>query len=366
MSSVLFVIDSYLSNKERFDVCKNLIEQIRKIYPENKILLLNKFPNSWGLDTLVDHYYYLGESFMVGYPPKEIIDNTLYERPYTYVTTSYGVFENWFPLVNVSDHVANMFNSFIVSANLAKILGYEKVFKIEYDTLFDEEEFKSMSYDIEKFEDFLFYGTRKEGVWAKPHHYLIDVHFIGYSSNCFDGYNFLKNDKDFWNLCEKIGYYGKWIEYIIPMTIEEIIKNKNLNGIHLFGNTRNRFPKTKMDLINNVNEWTESMRKIPKICRTGRKDGDSLDEVTLFYWNGYEEDGDAIVKCQIYSNGGEMIYEKDIVLNPKSNWTIDIIKVENSISITSQISFSNGKTYEQKMLVTTEMVKELNPRFIFK
>ena len=209
MNNVIFVVDGYLSNEERYLTCDKLIDQIRKVYPGIKILLINKHVLTWGLEEKVDHYFYFGEGFMLGHPPIELLEKNLYERPYTYLKTERGVFENWFPLTNVTDHVANIYNTFLISSKLAKALGYEKVFKIEYDTFFDEEEFLSIKNDIDHFTDYLFFGTRKEGEWAKPHHYLIDVHMVGYSYRCFETYEAVKNDEDWWKLCERVNYYGK-------------------------------------------------------------------------------------------------------------------------------------------------------------
>ena len=126
----LIFIDSYISNFDRVKVCADLIKQVREFYPEYKIALLNKYPDSWRLDSLVDYYFYYGDSIMVGAPPQELIDKELYELGYVYVNTPLGTCENWVPLTGVTDHVASIYNGFILSARIAKSLGFKKVFKI--------------------------------------------------------------------------------------------------------------------------------------------------------------------------------------------------------------------------------------------
>ena len=60
----LIFIDSYISDFDRVKVCADLIKQVREFYPEYKIALLNKYPDSWRLDSLVDYYFYYGHSIM--------------------------------------------------------------------------------------------------------------------------------------------------------------------------------------------------------------------------------------------------------------------------------------------------------------
>jgi hypothetical protein len=185
----LIFIDSYLSNNERAETCKNLIYQIREFFPEYKLALLNKYNDPWGLDSLTDYYLNHEESIMVGIPPQWILDQELYERQYVYVGTSLGICENWMPLIGVTDHVSSIYDSFILTSEFAKTLGFKKVFKIEYDTILDKEEAYTIKKDINQFKDYLLYGKRQEGQWAKPHHYLADIHIIGYSVDLFSGFN---------------------------------------------------------------------------------------------------------------------------------------------------------------------------------
>ena len=64
--------------------------------------------------------------------------------------------------------------------------------------------------------------------------YITDVHALGYNVRLFDGSDLVKNDDDWWDLCEKIGYYGKWIEYVIPHIIE--YQRKNLDNLEMITN----------------------------------------------------------------------------------------------------------------------------------
>ena len=50
-------IDSYISDNERAETCKKLIKQVREVFPEYKLGLLNKYNNSFELDALVDYYF---------------------------------------------------------------------------------------------------------------------------------------------------------------------------------------------------------------------------------------------------------------------------------------------------------------------
>ena len=98
--------------------------------------------------------------------------------------------ENWLPLVGINDHVANMYNSFLTTSKTAENLGFKRVFRVEADTLFDETELKDIAKDLETFQDYLLYGERQEGDWAKPHHRIMDIHVAGYSVNLFKGFTF--------------------------------------------------------------------------------------------------------------------------------------------------------------------------------
>ena len=61
----------------------------------------------------------------------------------------------------------------------------------------------------------------------------------------FDGFNIVKNDDEFWELCNKLGYWGKWIEYIIPHVLEYQNNKNSLSGIHYEGHWHEKFPKTQ-------------------------------------------------------------------------------------------------------------------------
>jgi hypothetical protein len=368
--SVIFAIDSYLSTQERADTCKNLISQIRKAYPDKKILMINKFRESWGIDKLVDFYYFHGEGFLVGAPPKHILESGKYERPYTYFQIPNGTLENWFPLVNVSDHVADVFNSFIITASIAKTLGYKKVYKIEYDTIFDEGEFLSMSQDIESFKDYLIYGTRKEGTWAKNHQYLIDVHNIGYDVNLFEGFEILKNDEDFWNLCKKINYYGKWIEYVIPAVIEFQRNLRVLTGIEYNQRVDFMFPKTKFDAINSPGEWGSTWNEIPKVCRVSNTSDNqhaAPNQLVFFYVgnkNFAEGEEYVEVSCQVQSLAtDEMLYDRKTEIRPNA-WLFDQIHFYEPIKIMITNKSSACSTYKEYVLSPND-IDNINPRFVF-
>jgi hypothetical protein len=313
----LIFIDSYLSDLERADACTNLIAQIRLACPEYKI-------------ALVDYYFYYGDSIMVGEPPQHLLDSKKYERGYVYMNTSLGTCENWVPLTGVTDHVASIYNGFILSARIAKSLGFKKVFKVEYDTDFDIEELKSIKNDFPKFKDYLLHGKRKEGEYSKDWHYLTDVHTIGYSVDLFDGFDFTLTDESWWELCKKINYYGKWIEYIIPCIIEYQRKIKELDGIVYKGECKYNFPNTKFDIINSPSYWTEKWEDLPKICKVDIDNTPVTNQIVLFYWN--EKDTDVKVECNITNSQGEIIYTKDIVLSPKA-WIVDNVPLKEQLYI---------------------------------
>lgn len=364
MESTIFTIDAYLSNQERADVCQNLIQQIRKLYPTHKILLINKYNSAWGLDAQVDHYYYYGEGFMVGYPPKHILESGKYEMPYTYVKTHQGTFENWFPLVNVTDHVAGIFNSFVISARLAKMLGFDKIVKIEYDTIFDETEFINLQSDIACFEDYLFYGTRKEGEWAQPHQYLVDVHIIGYSAKLFDSYGLVKNDDDYWNLCERINYYGKWIEYIIPAVVEERKALTSVIGTDIPGKFNTLFEHTQFDVINSPSEWSNVWKHVPKLCKAANSAGPIENLLLIFYWNNNEA-GVIKTRCVVQEvDTATVIYEKEIDLIAKANWLFDSISLTRPVQVTTWTT-TGDETVTQTQVIDLSDLQNLAPRFLF-
>lgn len=367
----LFVIDSYLSTEERANACKNLIYQIRQVYPEKQILLINKFTNSWEIEKLVDFYYY-NKGFLLSEPPQEILSSGDYTHPYLYTEVSTGTLENWLPLTGTSDHAADVFNSFVIASNIAKLHGYTNVFKIEYDTEFDIAEFESMRNDIENFEDYLIYGKRHEGFWANTEHSLIDVHAIGFSTKLFESQSILKNDNDYWKLCEQIGYYGKWVEYVICAYIDYKKKIDNsISGITYENIAQSdMFPNTKFDTVSSVGFFTTAWDVMPKISNTIIKYEDKEFEpnkLVIFYQTRRKLPDNVekfIMKCKISKlSDGELIYEKENSL-PLNWWIYDIVFVYEPVKIVIENIVGNDiKTYEQ--ILNPEDIENLTCRFVF-
>lgn len=360
----LLVIDSFISNQERADVCLNLIKQLRTFFEGYEILLINKSKNDYGLEESVDYYFNYGKGFLVGYPPEDILNNKKYERPYVYFETSKFIFENWMPLVNVTDHVAGIYNTFVMSTRIAKMLGYEKVFKVEYDTKFDEDEIINIKEDVDLFQDYLFYGVRKEGVWAKKYQYLIDVHICGYSTKIFENFEIVKDDGEFWNLCEKIGYYGKWIEYIIPAVTEYTRKDVELNGLQYEVELSKMYFKSQFDLLNSPGEWTEKWKDIPKISRISNDNGLSEveGEVVFFYYN--QDYGDVQVHVKIFEEGNKVF--DNVIDMGKNSWYYFNYKIKNQIEVESIILENGKEKHKSTKIVERNKIKELTTRLVFK
>ena len=361
ISDLLIVVDGYLSTPERAKVCSKLIEQLQAVLPYD-IALFNKFSFSWGLESKTKYYWTHTGGFMVGSPPQEILDKELYERPYVYVKTNIGTHENWLPLVGVHDHVANIYNSFIFTSVAAKNLGYKRIFKIEADTEFDLNDLKSLKNDLESFEDFLLYGERQEGDWAKPHHRLMDVHMVGFSVNLFKDFDIVCNDNDYWNLCEKINYYGKWIEYVIPTIIYYQRQNYSFKGINHPGSVRDQYPNSKFDLINNPGGWVDKWKNQPKICKILLHKDDKKEltnKFGLFYWN--EEDR-LEINCRVINLSGEEIYNKDVTLDPFT-WAYDELFLNGEYTIINT-NTRNGIKEEFITKVSSNNILEFNTRFI--
>lgn len=358
MSSILYVIDGFLSSEDKVEVTKDLINQLKKLNPEREIMLINKFPNSWGLESMVDYYREYLDGFLVGYPPQNIIDTKQYDKPYVYWETEKFTLENWMPLEGVSDHVANVYNGFIFASKEAAKLDYDRVFRIEYDMLFDENEFETILEDLEKFEneDFLIYGKRQEGKWAANHQSLIDIHFCGYSHKMIDGFDFVKNDEEFWGLCSKIGYYGKWSEYVMSMTFDTNKKVNNLGTVY-DGYTRHRFLKSKFDRISSSGLWTDKWKDIPKICKFDNGGGHNLvkDKIVIFYLNmDYD-----YVEIDCISNKN---YYRKVTLT-RNSWCYDILDRQSDMVFMSKMTYgSEIKT--TIMSVTDESYPKLNCRLI--
>lgn len=365
-SDLVIFIDGYLADKERADACSVLIDQLKKNLPY-KIALLNKYPFSWGLDYKVDYYFHHGEGFMVGQPPQNFLDNNWYERPYVFIDTDAGTIENLLPLTGVQDHVANMYNSFILTSETARNLGFKRVFKVEADTLFDVSELQEIAIDIEQFQDYLLYGERQEGEWTNASYGIADVHIIGYSVNLFDGFELVKNDTEFWELGSKIGYYGKWIEYIIPTLINFQETKSTLKGTKYPGGIRSKYPNTKFDLINSPGGWTQKWENIPIPCRIvpfleATDEENITNKIALFYWN--DKDTELEIDSQIFNSNKELIYSKNLTLHPGC-WKYDEIDLDTEIEITN-INTQNHITKTTTTRITPENLLDLNTRFIRK
>jgi len=360
MSKTLLVIDSYISNLERAYYCEKLVAQIRKIFTNYKILLINKSKDSLGVEKKVDYYFNFGDSFMVGLPPRETLDKKLYSVPYVYFITPVGTLENWMPFTGVTDHVAGIYNSFILSSKISQNLGFKKVFKFEFDTEFDELELKRLKDEIESFQDFLIYGVRQEGKWITDN--LIDVHMIGFKNNIFDGFELLKNDTDYWNLCSKVGYYGKWIEYLIPAIINHQIEKHGFQGNSMVGNLRDYYRNTKFDTVNSPGGWTEKWKEIPMIGRISLDSGETEknDTLCVFYLN---KDFDEVNVNVIIYFENEIIYQQN--KNLKSNvWVYEEIQIDGDLYVISEYTTSCGTNKKMEYQIKKEDISKLRYRIL--
>jgi hypothetical protein len=360
MSNILYVIDGYLSSKDKADVTLELIQQLRKLDGSRKIMLINKFGNSWGIDTQVDFYREYLDGFMVGYPPEEIINSNLYNKPYVYYEVNSGILENWMPFVGVSDHVANVYNGFIYGIQEANKEGYSKVFRIEYDMLFDEEEFNEILSDLNKFEDedYLIYGKRKEGKWAAQYQSLIDVHFCGYSNKIIGDFSFVKNDEEYWKLCREIGYSGKWAEYVLSMVFQ-YNSNENVVGKIYEGPIRNKFTKSQFDRISSSGEWTDKWKDIPKICKLDIGQGHEPEptKLVIFYLNADYD----IAEVDVVSNTG---YYKHVELS-RGFWCYEIIDRTDNMIFMSKVTHKDGSNVYLKK-INDDNFELIKDRFILK
>jgi len=356
---MLVVIDSYLSNEERRSVCRDLVQTIRS-HSNAEILIINKHPDP--CDVEADHYFYMGNSFLVGPPPQELIDSQLYEMPYTYINTTIGTCENWYPLVGVTDHVANIFNTFVVSSKIAEALGFSKILRIEYDTVLDPQDLQKMITDLEECEDYLFYGTRREGEWAKAHQYLVDVHAIGYSSRIFSGQRILKNDSDYWDLCRKIGYYGKWIEYVVPSFVERLRNDLEIKGSDFPVAIAKLFPNSKFDTINSPSEWSTSWDVIPKLCKLSYPEvGEKYDRVGLFYWNG--KNSSVISDCTVVDENNKVIFHKVHQVHPNC-WVFEEIAACDKM-VAGMTTECEGQIFGNAQTLQRDEIPSLSTRFVF-
>ena len=264
------------------------------------------------------------------------------------------------PYVGVTDHVANIYNGFIFSMEEAKKLGYSKVFRIEYDMLFDEVEFESILEDINNFEneDYLLYGERKEGKWSNEKLSLIDVHFCGYSSEIVKDFTFVKNDEEYWELCGKVGYYGKWAEYLLSMVFK-YNTDENIKGKSYEGYVRKRYVNSQFDRISSSGEWIDKWKDIPKICKLDVNGGHELDpnRIVIFYLNlDYDS-----VEVEIVGNNN---YYKHVTIN-RHCWQYDIIDRTENMVFMSKVTHKDGtETYITK--INNENFDSINNRFILK
>lgn len=360
MSNVLYVIDGYLSSEDKAGVTMDLINQLKKLDPGRKIMLINKFGNSWGIEKEVDFYREYLNNFMVGLPPKEILDSNRYSKPYVYFDTHAGTLENWMPYVGVTDHVANIYNGFIFSMQEAIKLGYSKIFRIEYDMLFDEDEFNETLQDMNNFEDqdYLIYGERKEGKWAKKELSLIDVHFCGFSSEMVKDFSCVNNDQEYWDLCEKIGYFGKWAEYVLSMVFKYNM-NENTKGKIYEGQMVDKFSKSQIDRLSSSGNWTDKWKDIPKICKLDVDGGHKLDpnKLVIFYLN---KDYDT-AEIEVTGTNG---YHRCIEIN-RDCWEYNIIDRTDNMIFVSKVTHKDGtNTYTKK--INNENFDSINDRFILK
>ena len=366
MNNTLLVIDAYISNLERAAICEKLIGQIKKVRPNQPILLLNKSGESYGVEKKVDYYYNHGHSFMVGYPPQELLDSDEYSKPYVYFETDSCILENWMPYVNVTDHVANIYNSFILSSRISKMLGLSKFVRIEFDIDFDLTELDSIFNEIDRFQKALIFGLRKEGLWMGEHQYLIDVHISGFSNDVFDEYDLVWNDEQYWEVCKKIGYYGKWIEYVIPAIYYKYNlsrTNENLDPISPFF-IRKQYPKTKFDVVNSPGEWKNKWYEMPKLSKVVIKETDIHDETKLgvFFYNA---DFDTVqIKTKLYDSEDQIILEKDFSLN-KNVWFYEVIPFNGYARMESIYVDHDGKEHIYTKEVD-ENFSQLNCRMLMK
>ena len=358
MSSIIYVIDGYLSSQDKVDVTIELILQLKRLDPNRKIMLINKFNNSWGIENYVDYYQEYLEGFLVGHPPQDIIDSKLYDKPYVYFDINDGTLENWMPYVGVSDHVANVYNGFIYAAKKVKELGYDKVFRVEYDMLFDDDEFLEIKNDIDKLDnmDYLIYGKRQEGKWAANHQSLIDVHFCGYSIDMVKDFDFVKNDDEYWSLCKKIGYAGKWAEYVMSMVFRYNM-SENTNGIMYEGHVRQKFKKSKFDRISSSGNWTDKWKDIPKFAILDINNGHQTDDtkIVIFYLNmDYD-----LAEIEVVGDCG---YHRHHIL-VRNAWSYDIIPRKDNMTFMSKVTHDNlVDVYVKK--ITNDNFDKLNTRFI--
>lgn len=357
MSRILYTIDAFINSNEKYEVTIDLIRQIRRLDPSRKILLINKNNNSFGIEKYVDFYEEYLNGFLVSSPPQYIVDSNEYEQPYVFFGGEFGTLENWLPTEGLNDHVANIYNGFIFASKQSKLKGYDKVFRIEYDMLFDDDEFKTILNDINEFEneEYLFYGRREGsggGQWAKDYQTAIDLHFCGFSNELLKDFDFVKNESEYWELCRSIRYVGKWSEYVISMMFEAA-GFKNFKGKVYIGHSREKFNKSKFDRISSTSIFDNRWKDIPKISKL---DGYE-DKIVIFYVNqNYES-----VEVETVSNKD---YYKKIIL-PLNHWLFDIVDRHPNMVFMTKMTY-DGVSKTDVTLVTEESYPKLPCRLILK
>lgn len=358
MSNILYVIDAYLTSKEKYDVTIELINQLRKLDSHRKIMLINKNDDSMGIEKHVDFYREYLNGISVKSPPNHYINNG-YESPYVYFGIDFGILENWLPADGFNNHVANIYNGFIFACEEAEKQGYKKIFRVEYDMLFDESEFQSIIDDLENLEnqDYLFYGRREGNGASKEFQTSIDLHFCGFSTKLLKGFNYVNSEKDYWDLCEKIRYIGKWTEYVISMLFE-YNNLKSYNGKIYYDSRLDKFPKSNFDRISSSDIFKGRWKEIPKICRIYTDlTVNSLDHnrIMVFYLNlDYES-----VEIETICNQG---YHKKIKLFT-NQWAFDILDRKENMVFMSKLTYGD-KSETYVTYVNDETFPNLNCKFI--
>jgi len=235
---------------------------------------------------------------------------------------------------------------------------------VEFDTDFDHDDLKDIFTKMDKVQDYLIYGLRKEGIWMGPNAYLLDVHVVGLSSRMFENFGLVTNDQEYWKVCEKIGYYGKWIEYVIAAIYHKNKSQGNIQGELIDGHIRKFYSKTKFDVVNSPGEWKNKWYEIPKLSKIQNQSSDKLDENKLgvFFYNA---DFDTIdLDTKLYDKENKLFYSKTVKLN-KGFWMYDIVDFSGYVRMKSSFVDQDGKThcYEREV---TEKFEELNCRMLMK
>jgi hypothetical protein len=173
-----------------------------------------------------------------------------------------------------------------------------------------------------------------------------------------EDFSFIKNDEEYWALCSKIGYFGKWAEYLLSMVFKYNM-NKNVIGKSYDGFVRIKFPKSNFDRISSSGEWTNKWKDIPKICRLDIGGGHEPDpsKLVIFYLNiDYE-----YVEIDCVGNNG---YYKNVTLN-KGSWFYEIVDRIDNMVFMSKITYENNTDVYIKK-INNENYNLITDRFIQK